>query len=331
MFSFEYPLWFLAIPAMLVLYFMVIRRNKSNKIKQPAIIHSQASVLIELNQMLTSEKKNNLIWLLGMGLLIIAMTRPQWLDLSSEKMKQGQNIMLVIDISGSMRAQESSLNQQLQSRLDIVKQSAHDFILQRNNDRIGTIVFATDAATYLPLSTDKELVAQFVSEIQHGIAGEKTALGDAIALATRRLQETPKKGRTLILFTDGANTAGSVTPDSALILAKQNAVRIYTIGVGTDRTIAFPRGPVEKPQFTELPLDESLLRKLANETGGKYYTAGSDSELQRILDDIDQLETVDIVDPGLAEKTDCYWLPLLIGLLLIMLSELNVRSRVLPC
>lgn len=302
-------------------------------------MHSQADLLFGLareNQGVRLKHRTPWLWLIGCMLLLTAMSRPQWLDFNVAGTQQGLNIMLAVDVSGSMRALDYLVDGVPVSRLDMLKEVTKQFLDKRINDRIGLIMFADDAMTFSPMTTDIHMVRDLVDEIRHGVAGEKTALGDTIALAVERLKNTDpgfNASPILIILTDGANTAGSVSPESALLLAKDQGVRIYTIGIGTDNTVAFPRGPVLDPVYTELPLDEELLRTVATQTGGRYYHAGNSMELQHIYTDIDQLETDEIKDPRLAKRQEWYWLPLLMGLALIFLSErpLDVRrSEALP-
>jgi len=335
MLTFLSPLWLLALPLPYLLWHIAMRRHKlshavyarTGKI-QAAVLHSQADVLAELVSEPQTKRRAPWLWLIGCMLLLTAMARPQWLDFSVPAAHRGHDIMLAIDVSGSMRALDFIVDGVPVSRLDMLKQVTKQFLEQRTNDRIGVIMFADDAMTFMPMTTDIAMVRELVDEIHHGIAGEKTALGNTIALATERLSNVGSISPILIMLTDGANTAGSISPESALLLAKRRGVRIYTIGIGTDNTVAFPRGPVLDPVYTELPLDEDMLRTIAIQTGGRYFHAGSTDALQQIYSDIDRLETVDIKDPHLADRQDWYWIPLLMGLALLLLNERHLlQSR----
>lgn len=216
------------------------------------------------------------------------------------------------------------------SRLDMLKKIVNQFLSERHGDRIGLIVFADDAYTLSPLTSDMNIVRSLLQEVRHGMAGEKTALGTAMALAVKRLQDRDAKARVLILLTDGSNTAGEIHPDAAAALAAEEGIRIYTVGIGSHQTVPFPRGPNEKPAYTEMPLDEHLLRRIAERTQGRYYAAANTTEVQRIIGDIEKLEKIDITDNALLKHTEWYWLPLSAGLTLLLVSQRRARNEVLP-
>lgn len=330
MLTFSSPPWFLALPLPYLLWLVATRRHYiSNTLfagttkMQATVMHSQADLLAGLGEETRANPRVPWLWLTGCMLLLTAMARPQWLDFNVPGAHRGHDIMLAIDVSGSMRALDFAVDDTPVSRLDMLKQVTKQFLDKRTSDRIGLIMFADDAMTFMPLTSDITMVRGLVDEIRNGIAGEKTALGDTIALAIERLSSPDNNNapRILIMLTDGANTAGSISPEAATLLAKRQGIRIYTIGIGTDNTVAFPRGPVLDPVYTELPLDEDMLRTIAGQTGGRYFHAANTAELQKIYTDIDQLETIEIKDPHLADRRDWYWLPLLAGLGLLLLSE----------
>lgn len=322
------PLWLLALPLPVLLWFVITRRHaianrvfKGSRKIRSAIVHPQADVLAALDHARKGRRRIPWLWLTGCMLLLLAMSRPQWLDFAVPGAHRGHDVMLAIDVSGSMRSLDFVIDGVPASRLDMVKQVTRQFIDNRTDDRIGLIMFADDAMTFMPLTTDLVMVRDMVDEVRHGIAGEKTAIGDTIALAVKRLRDADNTSRILIMLTDGANTSGSVSPESAILLARHQGVRVYTIGIGTDNMVAFPRGPVQAPVYTELPLDEDLLRNIAAQTGGRYFHAGNTRELQQIYTDIDRLESDEIRDPQLASHMDLYWLPLLAGLVLLLFNE----------
>jgi len=332
MLTFLSPLWLFALPLPYLVWRITTRRMDASPVfantrnVQAIVVHSQADVLAGLGNGIKSKRRAPWLWLAGCMLLLTAMARPQWLDFNAPGAHRGHDIMLAIDVSGSMRALDFVVDGTPTSRLDMLKQVTKQFLDQRTDDRIGLIMFADDAMTFMPMTTDIAMVRGLIDEIRHGIAGEKTALGDTIALAVERLRGSNditgnNTSRILIMLTDGANTTGGISPESAIVLARQQGVRIYTIGIGTDNTVAFPRGPVLDPLYTELPLDEDLLRTIATQTGGRYFHAGHTTELQQIYADIDQLETTELKDPHLANRQDWYWLPLLMGLALLLFNE----------
>ncbi len=319
------PLWLLLLPLPLLLWRWA-HQHPAKSSTAPALLHPHAALLNKLQQQLSPKQKFPWLWLIGCALIITALSRPQW----QAQEIQSRNFMLAIDVSGSMRAIDFSHDNQTISRLDMLKQVVTDFIDQRQNDRIGLIVFADDAYTLAPLTTDKRLLKQFLSQVKNGMAGEKTALGQAIALGVKRLQHQPANSRTLILLTDGTQSAGDITPERALQIAKDYQVRIYAIGIGTHGKVFFPRGPMEKPDYKEVPLDEATLQWLASESNGRYYRATATEELAQIIRDVEQLETVAITNNNLSSPQEWYWLPLLGGLLLTSLGLILGQKRVRP-
>jgi Ca-activated chloride channel family protein len=201
----------------------------------------------------------------------------------------GRDLMLAVDISGSMKIPDFSVNGREVTRLEVVKTAAGEFIGRRIGDRVGLIVFGSQAYLQTPLTFDRDTVKSMLSETEIGLAGKETAIGDAIGLAVKRLKEQPSGSRVLVLLTDGANTAGEVSPVQAAALAKEQGIRIYTIGVGADR--------MEVPSFfgtqTVNPsrdLDEDILRQLAHNTGGLYLRAKDTAGLTRVYEELDRLE-----------------------------------------
>lgn len=335
MFEFATPGWLLLLPLPYLLWLLTHRAEKqvastSTNVDVAAVRHSQAALLIQLANASQPQQRLPWWWLLGCALLLLSAARPQWLHSDTPIVRPGHDMMLAIDISGSMLAQDFIHEGEVTSRIDISKAMGQQFLKQRGGDRVGLIAFADDAFTFMPLTTDLEMAHDFLGQINNGLAGERTALGDAIALAADHLRERPAKSRILILLTDGSNTAGRVSPESAILLAQQYQLRIYTVGVGTNSTVAFPRGPRQQPLYTELPLDENLLQRIATASGGRYFHANNSATLQTIFDDIDRLEPIEIDDPTLTPRDEWFWLPLLLALSLLLLNERKLRQQVLP-
>ncbi len=335
MLEFAAPLWFFALPLPWLAWIGAARfRSGTSASSRPAaLLHSQTDILAELTAQ-PQARRTHLpwLWIVGCILLITALARPQWVE-SAPNTYKGRDFLLAIDVSGSMRAQDFIVDEKNLSRLDMLKRVVNQFLAERHGDRIGLVVFADDAYTLAPLTSDMNIVRALLTEVRHGMAGEKTALGTAVALAVQRLQYNSQgnsKSRTLILLTDGSNTAGAITPDAATLLAKQEGVRIYTVGIGSHRQVPFPRGTKETPAITEMPFDEDLLRRMAEQTGGHYYAAGNTEEMRRIISDIEQLEKTDIVDDAAMLRTEWYWLPLIIGLALLLIYQARKHAEVLP-
>jgi len=228
------------------------------------------------------------IWLL----LVLAAMRPQWLGETVEIPISGRDLMLAVDLSGSMQEEDFVINGQAVDRLTATKQVASSFIRKRVGDRLGLILFGEQAYLQTPLTFDRETVVTLLLESAIGLAGKKTAIGDAIGLAVKRLKDNPQESRVLILLTDGANTAGVVNPVKAATLAAQKGLTIYTIGIGADEMIVRSLFGSRRVNPSR-DLDETALKKIAQQTGGRYFRAHDTKELEQIYAIIDQLEPLE--------------------------------------
>ncbi|MDQ6978352.1 MAG: VWA domain-containing protein [Ghiorsea sp.] len=232
-----------------------------------------------------------LLWLVWL-LLIIAAARPQWVGEPVDVARSGRDLMLAIDLSGSMQEQDFELSGRRVDRLTATKVIASDFIKQREGDRIGLILFGSQAYLQAPLTFDRKTVNQFLSEAVIGLAGKKTAIGDAIGLAVKRLKDVKNTNDlVLILLTDGENTAGALKPEEAVVLAKEIGLRIHTVGIGASamRVSSFFGSQVINPSAD---LDETMLKHIAESTGGRYFRAHDTQEMAQIYAVIDKLEPV---------------------------------------
>jgi Ca-activated chloride channel family protein len=226
-----------------------------------------------------------LIWLL----LLLAAARPEWVGEPLPLPASGRDLMIAVDVSGSMEQRDMQWNGRDVSRLSLVKHLFSDFIEQRRGDRVGLILFGSQAYLQAPLTFDRHTVRTWLDEAVIGIAGKNTAIGDAIGLAVKRLRQRPANSRVLVLITDGANTAGAIEPLTATRLAAEQGVKIYPIGIGADPdagiTGLFGLNPGSD-------LDEPTLRAIASETGGQYFRARDADELEQIRVSLDRLEPV---------------------------------------
>lgn len=316
------PYWLLLLPLPWLLWRLALRRATA----APALIHPQAALLAQLAAETGAQRQRPpWLWLFGCGLLLVALSRP----LFTSDEARGRNFLLALDVSGSMRALDYTINNQTLSRLDVLKRVVDDFLATRSHDRAGLLVFGDDAYTLAPLTSDIDLVRRLLGEVKNGMAGERTALGQAIALGVQRLLHEDSRSRIMILLTDGTNSAGNIHPEEALVMARHAGVRIYTIGLGHSGKVMFPRGPVEKSELAEVPLDEIMLQRLAQQTGGRYYHAMVGDELPRIIGDIEQLETIPL-DISRDQSSDLFWLPLIAGMLLMLLAWQRGNREVLP-
>ena len=226
------------------------------------------------------------IWLL----LLCAAARPQWVGEPLPLPASGRDLLLAVDVSGSMDYADMQWDDEPISRLELVKRLLGDFIEGRRGDRVGLILFGSQAYLQAPLTFDRHTVRIWLDEALIGIAGKNTAIGDAIGLAVKRLRQRPADSRVLVLVTDGASNGGALEPMTAARLAAEEGVRIYTIGIGAD-----PQQDGVLGVFgfsSSLDLDEPTLRGIADATGGEYFRARSQNELQQIEATLDRLEPV---------------------------------------
>lgn len=257
--------------------------------------------------------------------LVFACVRPQWMGEPIEQGISGRDLMLAIDLSGSMKAQDFIVNKKRVDRLTATKHIASQFIERRVGDRLGLILFGTQAYLQTPLTFDRATVNTLLNESALGLAGENTAIGDAIGLAVKRLKKQKTESRVLVLLTDGANTAGEVTPLKAAELAAENQLKIYTIGIGADEMMVrsfFGNQKVNPSQ----DLDEETLTAIAEKTGGRYFRARNTDELNQIYQLLDELEPVEKDKQFFRPKKELYYWPLAVSLFLvgiISLSRLN--------
>ncbi len=260
-------------------------------------------------------------WLLA-GLmylcLLCAAARPVLLDAGMDAPVTGRDLMLAVDLSGSMEVRDARLADRPASRLGAIKSVAGEFIERRAGDRVGLILFGGQAYLQAPLTFDRVTVRAFLDESSVGLAGRQTALGDAIALAVKRmsLEGVSPEHRVLILLTDGAATAGELTPLRAAELARAAGLKIYTIGMGSTR-LAAPDISAE--------LDEDTLRRIAAVTGGRYFRAGGQRDLEEIYAELDRLEPAQLDQPDLLSGHPAHLLPLLMALVLGMALAWRAR------
>ncbi len=229
-----------------------------------------------------------LLWLLLVG----AAARPVWYGEPVELPVSGRDLMLAVDLSGSMVEQDFDLGGKVVNRLQAVKQVAGEFIERRVGDRLGLILFGSQPYVQVPLTFDRESVRTLLDEALIGLAGKETAIGDAIGLAVKRLEGQPaEEQQVLILLTDGANTTGTLEPLKAAELAAEAGLKIYTIGIGADEMIVRTLFGVRKVNPAR-DLDETTLKGIAEKTGGRYFRARDTEELGQIYELLDQLEPV---------------------------------------
>lgn len=256
-----------------------------------------------------------ILFLLMWCLLVLACMRPQWLGELTDIPLTGRDLMLGLDISGSMREQDFEVRGRSVERMEAAKVVASEFVAQREGDRVGLILFGDNAQVQTPLTYDLDTVQHFISESLVGLIGQSTAIGDAIGLAVKRLKERPAKSRVFILLTDGTNTAGAVTPLDAANVARQYGIRIHTIGVGADQVVVrdlFGARVINPSKG----LDEETLKEISAVTGGKYFRARNTREMVSIYDEINTLEPSEIDSLQQRPMSELYYWPLSVAFLL---------------
>jgi len=224
-------------------------------------------------------------------LLTLAVARPQWLGPPLELPVSGRDLLLAVDLSGSMQTEDFRLEGDTVDRLTALKAVADDFIQRRSGDRLGLILFGEQAYLQTPLTFDRQSVQRLLHEAVIGLAGDKTAIGDAIGLTLKRLQASNTRQKVLILLTDGANTAGSINPLKAAELAARKGLKIYTIGIGADE-MEVRRFFFSQRVNPSADLDEATLKGIAEQTGGRYFRARDTADLAEIYRMLDQIEPV---------------------------------------
>lgn len=261
-----------------------------------------------------------LIWIL----LVLSASRPQWLGEPITLPTEGRDLMIAVDLSGSMNIEDMEIQGQSVNRLEMIKNVLGDFISRRVGDRLGLILFADTAYLQTPLTHDRDTVQQMLDEAVLGLVGEKTAIGDALGLAAKKFDEESDTNKVLILLTDGQNTAGNISPDEALKIAASKGITVYTIGVGADEMIVqsfFGNSRINPSK----DLDEGMLNNIAQTTGGQYFRARDTQGLEQIYQMLDQLEPIAKDTLTMRPLNALFHYPLAIALLLSLLLAYSRR------
>ena len=250
-------------------------------------------------------------------LLVLAAAQPVWVGEPVSLPASGRDLLLAVDVSGSMGERDMELDGAMVTRLRAVQAVAGDFIRRREGDRVGLVLFGRQAYLYAPLSLDRRTVGQLLADASVGLAGKETAIGDAIAVGVKHLRDSRAAERVLILLTDGVNTAGRMAPDKAAELAAQAGVRIHTIGFGGEPSagLAGLFAGIRRAQ-----IDERQLQAIAEATGGRYFRARSTGELERIYALLDSIEPVEVDTLSFRPQRSLFHWPLAAALLLSLLQ-----------
>lgn len=261
--------------------------------------------------------------------LVIACTRPQWLGEPLELAVNGRDLMLAVDVSGSMEEKDFVINDKRYDRLTATKYVVSDFVKRRVGDRLGLILFGTQAYLHVPLTFDRQTVETLLNEAFIGITEDEpqTSIGDAIGLAVKRLQHEKSDSRVVILLTDGANTAGELTPLKAAEIAAEHHLKIYTIGIGADEILVRSLFGTRRVN-PSADLDEKTLQAIADTTGGRYFRARNTEELEQIYQILDQLEPVEKDKQFFRPRAELYVWPLALSMgLAALLAVSRLRWR----
>ncbi len=324
MIHFEWPWLFLALPLPLLIYWLPSKKKSTQQLplKMPHLI----AKLTPSQQVVESSSKKQWPWLALIWLLVVlAATRPQWLGDPINLPTEAREMMIAVDLSGSMQINDMVLNGQAVDRLTMLKAVLGDFIARRQGDRLGLILFADDAYMQTPMTFDRKIVKQMLDEAVLGLVGQKTAIGDAIALAVKRFDEKKQSNKVLILLTDGQNTAGKLQPRQALELAKAKGITIYTIGIGADEMLQQSFFGVRKVNPSS-ELDEQLLTDIAEQTNGRYFRARDTESMEKIYQLLDQLEPVAQEQQQLRPLTALFYWPLAVAFILSLLRLIWATS-----
>ncbi|MFD3000979.1 vWA domain-containing protein [Pontibacter toksunensis] len=257
----------------------------------------------------------NLLFMLFMMLVLVALARPQRANEQVEQTAEGIDIVLVLDVSGSMELQDIKPN-----RLTAAKEVALDFISGRVQDRIGIVVFAGDAYSLSPLTTDYQLLREHIQSIGFKmIPNDGTAIGSALAVAINRMRDSNAKSKVVILISDGENTAGSLDPELAAQLAYAYGIKLYTIGIGKDGQVPYQEEETGKTLYVETQMDETSLRRIAQIGAGNFYRADSKDALQAVFRNINKMERTEVTEKRFRDTHDYYQVYLKWALLFLLL------------
>lgn len=320
MIEFLWPLALAFLPLPILMYLFVPKASR----QEPALHVPFYSLASSFERTTASQRRlwfKRLLMILIWLALVVAATRPQWIGEPIELPTTGRDLLLAVDISGSMGTEDMQFEGAMTTRLAVVKEVVGDFVERRKGDRLGLILFGTQAYLQTPLTFDRNTVRTLLMETPLGIAGGKTAIGDAIGLSVKRLIDRPAENRVLILLTDGVNNVGEVEPTQAAKLAAQEGIRIYTIGFGAEEMVV-PGFLFQRKVNPSAELDVETLTIIAELTGGIFQRARSTQELTDIYKALDELEPIEQDQEIYRPVRSLFWYPLAFALILSLLFTL---------
>jgi Ca-activated chloride channel family protein len=321
-FAYPWVLWLLILIPVLVFVYWRRRKRMVTEVTFSSVLpfdHIPGSLREKLRDIPVGLR------LLALALFLVALARPQSISNKENVSTEGIDIVLLIDISGSMLAEDFTPN-----RMQAAKQVAEEFIDGRSSDRIGLVIFSAESFTQCPLTTDYPVLKTLLKEVKSGMIADGTAIGLALANGVNRLKDSKAKSRVMILLTDGVNNRGEIDPITAAKIAATYGIRVYTVGVGAQGEAPYP---VETPfgiqrRLIPVDLDEKTLTGVADMTGGKYYRATDNKKLKAIYKEIDQLERTRIEVTAYKRYSEKYYTWLFLGLV-ALLFEVGLSSTVL--
>lgn len=284
--SFANP-WFLALLLLLLPMYLFYRSPK----RRARILFSDIQIFKKIGggRLSFLHHGSFVFRAIAFSLLVIALARPQSGKTDTKRTSEGLDIILAVDTSGSMRALDFVIDGARQTRLDVIKKVITEFIRNRPDDRIGMVVFGSEAFVQAPLTLDHDVLLYFINAAQIGMAGDKTAIGDGISVSAKRLKDIDAKSKVVILLTDGESNTGHVEPLVAANAAKTLGIKVYTIGVGSKGQVPIQIRPGQF-DYVEVSIDEDTLKAIADTTGGKYFFASDTETLREVYNTIDKLE-----------------------------------------
>ena len=309
MIEFLWPWVCIVLPLPILVYWLLPRSTQQDAALHVPFFGLAASFDSEIKMIQGRSFLRRLFMILMWLALVLAASRPQWIGEPIELPTSGRDLLLAVDISGSMGTEDMKVGNRMTTRLAVVKDVVGDFVERRRGDRLGLILFGSKAYLQTPLTVDRNTVRSLLEETPLGIAGGKTAIGDAIGLAVKRLKERPAENRVLILLTDGVNNVGEVSPLQAAKLAALEGIRIYTIGFGAAELLV-PGLLFNRKINPSADLDAKTLNEIANLTGGIYQRARSSAELTRIYAALDLLEPIELEQETFRPIKSLFYWPL---------------------
>ncbi|RZJ28093.1 MAG: VWA domain-containing protein [Flavobacterium sp.] len=317
--------WLLLIIPIVVAWQVVKRKQQTATLKISSVqaFRNSGTLLGKLYPVLFAFR------ILALAFIIVAMARPRTVDVSNKtKTTKGIDIVMAVDVSSSMLARDFKPN-----RLTALRKVATDFVEGRPNDRIGLVLYAGEAYTRTPVTSDKAVVEESLGDIkyQDNVLQDGTAIGMGLATAVNRLKDSKAKSRIIILLTDGVNNSGTIEPETASDIAREYGIKVYTIGIGTNGMAEFPYALAPNGGFLfrmmQVEIDEQLMKNIARNTGGKYFRATSNTKLAAIYNEINKLETTEIEELKFYDYDEKYR-PFAIAAGLLLLVEITLRNTV---